>query len=276
MPYFRKALALRRELAQSEPNNLAYKLDVARSLLAIGDNSFRIDDKSTAIASFDECIGIIEDIYREKPKILMVKQELARASSLKGDFHLRSGENEKARTLYERALVLTKELVKSEPKKFDYQWDLGHAHYRLGLVALRAKDEGGGREQFESSLAVREKLATQDKDNDRRQMELMLPLAHCGKNTEAAAIAAKLLAGVTDGELLIDVARCYAQCAAASSDEATRQRYATDAIQTIEKSVKQGYRDVVYLSTEVDLDPLRPLEGFGQLLEGIRGVKKDP
>jgi serine/threonine-protein kinase len=276
MPYFRKALAIRRELSLSEPNNLAYRLDLARSLLAIGDTSFRVEDRPMAIASFDECMNIIEDVFRQRPAILMVKQELARASSLKGDFHLRSGETEKARPLYERALTLTKEIVKAEPKKVDYQWDLGHAHYRLGLVALRARDEGGGREHFENSRAVREKLATQDKGNDRRQMELMLPLAHCGKHVEAAGIAATLLGGVTDGELLVDAARCYAQCAAASSDEATRQQYTTEAIQTIGKAVKQGYRDVVYLSTEVDLDPLRPNEGFARIIEEIRRDKKSP
>ena len=45
------------------------------------------------------------------------------------------------------------------------------------LLALRSKDDSGARGHFESCLAVREKLATQDKGNDRRQMELMLVLA---------------------------------------------------------------------------------------------------
>ncbi len=269
-PYFRKALAIRRELSQAEPKNLAYRLDVARSLLAIGDNSFRIEDNAAANTRFDESLGVVEDVFRQKPKILAVKQELSRACSLTGDFHLRIGETEKARPLFERALALTKEIVNADPKKFDYQWDLGHAHYRLGLLALRAKDEGGGRAQFESCRTVREKLATRDKANDRRQMELMLPLAHCGKHTEAAAIATKLLSGMTDGELLVDVARCYAQCAAATSDETLRNHYMTDAIQAISNAVKHGYRDVVYLSTEVDFDSLRATEGFRSLLEEIR------
>jgi eukaryotic-like serine/threonine-protein kinase len=277
MPYFRKALALRRELSKSTPENLGYQLDVARSLLALGDTSFRVDDRPTAVASFDDCMEIIEKVYRQLPKNLTAKQEVGRACSLKGDFHLRSGEIEKARPLFERALALTKELVTADPKKFDYQWDLAHAHYRLGLLAQRTKDEAGARNQFESCRVVREKLATQDKDNDRRQMELMLVLAHCGKHTEAAAIATKLLGGVTDGELLIDVARCYAQCAAGSlNDEGLRQRYTNEAIQAIEKAAKQGYRDVVYLTTEVDLEPLRAQEGFGQVLKAIRQSAATP
>src|SRR5262245_57300361 len=108
-------------------------------------------------------------------------------------------------------------------------------------------------------------------------MELMLALAHCGKHAEATAIATKLLGGVTDAELLIDVARCYAQCATGSvGDEGLQQRYTKEAIQATEKAVKQGYRDVVYLSTEADLDPLRAQEGFGRVLEALRRSAGNP
>jgi hypothetical protein len=163
------------------------------------------------------------------------------------------------------------ELVKVDGKKFEYQWDLANAYYRLGLLALRSNDDSDARVQFESCRAVREKLATQDKGNDRRQMELMLVLAHCGKHAQAVAISTKILGGVTDAELLIDVARCYAQCAAGSQgEEEVRQRYLKEAIGAVEKAVKLGYRDVVYLSTEVDLDPLRTQEEFGLVLKAIR------
>jgi len=75
--------------------------------LAVGDNSFRVGDTPAAVASFDESLSIIEDIFRQKPAILMVKQELGRANSLKGDFHLRIGETEKARAHYAAAIALT-------------------------------------------------------------------------------------------------------------------------------------------------------------------------
>src|SRR5262249_13345458 len=159
------------------------------SLLAIGDSSSRVEDRSAAGVSFGECLGLVEDVFRQKPKALAVKQELARASSMTADYHLRNGEPEKARPLYERALALMRELVAARPKKVDYQWDLANVHYRLGLLTLRARDADGARVQFESCRAVREKLAAQDKENDRRQMELMLVLAHCGEHAPAAAIA---------------------------------------------------------------------------------------
>jgi serine/threonine protein kinase len=271
IPYFRKSLAIRRELSQANSTNLTNRLHVARSLLAMGDSSFRVDDRATTNASFDESLGIVEDVYKRLPKSPTAKHELARASSMRGDSHLRAGEYEKARLLYDRALVLTKEILAVDSKKFEYQWDLGHAYYRLGLLAIRANDSVAAKNHFESCLTIRENLAKQDSGNDRRQMEFMLVLAHCGKHIEAAAIATKLLTGLTDNELLVDVARCYAQCAAnASGDEAQRQSYFKDALQAIERSCKQGYRDVVYLGTEVDFDPLRTQDGFRQLLDSIR------
>ena len=42
-----------------------------------------------------------------------------------------------------------------------------------------------------------------------------------------------------------------------------------DLVAVARDAVKQGYRDVVYLSTEVDLDPLRTYEGFGRVLKAI-------
>jgi tetratricopeptide (TPR) repeat protein len=243
----------------------------------MGDSSFRVDDRTTTNASFEESLGIVEDVFKRVPNNPVAKHELARASSMRGDTHLRAGEIEKARPLFDRALALTKEILAVDPKKFDYQWDLGHAHYRLGLLAIRAKDEAAAKNHFEDVLAIREKLAKQDPGNDRRQMELMLVLAHCGKHVEAAAIAAKLLAGVTDNELLVDVGRCYAQCAAAlPGDEPLRQSYFKEALQVIERACKQGYRDGVYLGTEVDFDPLKTQEGFRQILETIRRNASSP
>ena len=60
-PHFRKALAIRRELSSGAPGTLAYRLDVARSQRAIADTSFRLEDRETAVASYDECLGIIEE-----------------------------------------------------------------------------------------------------------------------------------------------------------------------------------------------------------------------
>jgi len=64
--------------------------------------------------------------------------------------------------------------------------------------------------------------------------------------------------------------------ALATGDEAVRRRYTREGVQAVEKAVTQGYRDVVYLTTEVDLDPLRAEVGFGQVLEAIRRSAGNP
>ena len=270
-PHFSKSLAIRRERCQDDPANLVYRLDLARALLAMGDVGFRVNDRKNAEASMQECLRIVEDVLRQKPSILGVKQELARACSLTGDYHLRTGDPKTARPLYERALALNEQIVKADSKKFDYQWDLAFAHYRLGLLALRTSDAAGARAHFERCRTLRETFATQDASNDKRRMELMLALAHCGRHERAAAIAAKLLRGAVDAELLIDSARCYSQCAAASGGDAgLRDRYTKEAIRLVQSAVDQGYRDVAYLSTEVDFDPLRAEPEFQRVLKAVR------
>ena len=271
MPYFRKSLAIRRELSQAAPANLSNRLDVARSLLAIGDNSFRVEDRATAVASFDECLGIVEEVFQKSPE-----EPGGEAGTGTGQFDEGrlppAGRRDREGPSAVRAGAGAHQGNRGRRSQ-EVRLPMGPGARTLPARTAGLAGEGcGGREaQFESCLAVREKLAKQDPGNDRRQMELMLVLAHCGKHTEAAAIATKLLGGVTDGELLIDVARCYAQCAAAvKGDESLRERYFKEAMQAIERACKQGYRDVVYLGTEVDFDPLRTQEGFRQILESIR------
>jgi len=89
---------------------------------------------------------------------------------------------------------------------------------------------------------VREKLAAQDPKNERRQMELMLAKAHVGEHAKAAAIAVNLEETVcADSEFLVDVARTYAQCAAAATGETALQaHYKAEAIRALREAVERG------------------------------------
>ena len=189
-----------------------------------------------------------------------------------GRLCLRAGDTAGAGKVYQKALQWSGELATIDVKKFDYQWDLGFVHYRLGLHALRAKDPGAAT-HFQNCRTVREKLAAQDKSNERRQMELMLVVAHCGDHTRAVKIATRLENTVkADAEFLVDLGRTYAQCAAAVPNAPDLQsRYTNEALRVLRAAVQLGYRDEVYLNTEVDLDPVRAAPDFARLVDDLGG-----
>jgi serine/threonine-protein kinase len=285
-PHFQKTLDLHRELyaaVETDPKakpieKLQQRLNVTVALLAIGDAAYRLGDPARSSATFAESIRSHEEMLGQNPKSILLKRGLAGACILAGDFSLRSGDATRAAALYGRTQTLYAELAQADPKKFDYKWDLGNIHYRRGQLALRTKDAAAAKTHFQDCLTIRQQLADKDAINDRRKTELMLVLAHCGDHARAAGIAAELGKTIKpDAEFLIDVARCYAQCAAATpADDALRSRYTQAAIQAVETAAKLGYRDIVYLTTEVDFDPLRKQGGFGQVLDAIRRRADNP
>jgi hypothetical protein len=97
-------------------------------------------------------------------------------------------------------------------------------------------------------------------------MELMLVLAHCGEHEAAAELAEQYAQhDSADNELLLDVARCFAQCSVAATNVELQDRYAAKAIDALTRAFDQEYRDIVYIRSEPDLDPLRGKAGFESL-----------
>jgi hypothetical protein len=134
------------------------------------------------------------------------------------------------------------------------------------------KDPRGAAQHFKECLKIRETLSSKDPANYRKQMDLMLVLPHCGQHQRAAQLAEKLRVGKQkDRELLLTIARCYAQCAAALAGDPTRQQQNEEkALAAMRDAVGQGYKDLISLETDPDLDPVRERPEFQKLLADIK------
>jgi hypothetical protein len=188
---------------------------------------------------------------------------------------MRTGNAAAARPLLARALAILADLVKAAPDNVDYERYLGLAHYRMATLARRTGDDATAERSNQACLDIRQKLAAKDPNNVRRQMELLLILPRCGQHAGAAERAARLEGGPNvDRELLVEVAQCYAQCAAAAElkaeDSRLRQEYLDRAVAAIRQALAKGFKDAVMLETEPDLDPLRSHPGFQAVLVQLK------
>jgi hypothetical protein len=76
-----------------------------------------------------------------------------------------------------------------------------------------------------------------------------------------------------DRELLLTIARCYAQCATAVlADTPLAVRYEQKALQALQAAVAQGYSDIMMLESAPDLDPVRGRPEFKKLLEKVKSA----
>src|SRR5262249_15680495 len=153
------------------------------------------------------------------------KWELARTDQFShGDSYDRDVAS--ARKHLERARELMQELVDQDPNNLHYRRDLGSAYNQLCRLERRAKDESAARQSFTQCRAIPKARATTDQSKSNYQTELMLVLAQCGEHDRAAGIAEKVASGQSaDNEILADVAKCLAQCAAAAASDPERKRH---------------------------------------------------
>lgn len=267
LPSFEKALVLRRELSEAHPEVESLQQDLARSYNAVGEVCFLSGNTEDARKYYDQCLELRDAMLKAKPESVRFKLELANTCGNYGDLCLRSRDNQAAQTHYDRAYALSQELADLDDQNIDYQRGLGMALYRLGALAQRSSDDDSARKHFGRCLELREKLAGNDPKNEVRQMELMLALAHCGEHQRAAQIAEAVRTGKKDRELLFEVTRCYAQCAAAAApaDKQQADAYIDQAIDALGEAVTEGYSDVVAFQTEPDLDPIRGHAGYEAL-----------
>jgi serine/threonine-protein kinase len=275
-----RALELRQQLVDDAPTDTSaqvevarsYRLDLARSYMALAEVRFRSRDWDSARVAFAHGLALCERVHLENAKKPQYKLEFANTLGNVGVFEVRTGRLDEARTHYGRYLMLMQELADLDPKNVYYQRYLGLANYRLATLARRVHDADTAQRCNQKCLEIREKLAAADAKSERRRMELILVLPRCGQHVRAAEEAAKFLNSSTaDREVLYEVAQCYAQCAAAVSDAPELAReYRDKASEALTRALAQGFKDLVILETEPDLDALRDQPTFQALLATLK------
>ena len=150
---------------------------------------------------------------------------------------------------------MTEELSAAEPDRVNYLRYLGLHHYRLGCLADRLSNKETSKKDIDLAVNFQRQVFDVDKSNDRRRAELMLSLARQGSVDEAKTFAEDLASRANiDSEMLVDIARCYAQCSrvADTSSEATLLK----ASAMLDKARQLGFESEYWLRNELDLAPL--------------------
>ena len=164
-------------------------------------------------------------------------------------------------------------MVKADPRNAVLRRNLAMALYLLGNLGDREGNQKFALGSFEAARKLGQELVDEDPHNDKRLMELMEQLAHVGQIDKAVGIIQQLSAvPVQDNEMLLQIPRCYAQCArnAPDSQAARKEDFLLKAVESLRAAVANGFRDSVTLQTEPDLDPLRARNDFRALVAGIQ------
>ena len=226
---------------------------LSKSLLATGEIAYREGNLDEALAEYQSGIELCEPLVKVAPQVLRV--ELARAVGNLGDLYVHRQEYSKAKSEYNRALTLTEEIAKADPDRVINDRYLGLHNYRLGCLEDTLGNTIKAEEYFNKSLVHHRKVFDIDNSNERRHAELMLTLARTASVTEAIEIADAFAARPNlDSEMLVDVARCYAQCSRHAGER--EKEFVLKAREMLARARAQGFADEFWLRNELDLKPL--------------------
>jgi tetratricopeptide (TPR) repeat protein len=169
---------------------------------------------------------------------------------------------------YRQALAEIDRLSGQDPTNLDHKRDLALAHYCVGTASLEAGRKADADEHFARCLALRKELV-RSPGAKLDQRDLMVALARCGQHKEAAAIADELLAvPPQDAQIYFQAALGYALAAGAAADDPAAARSYTDrAVTALRRGREHGWKDVVAVRTDPELDAIRGDPGFVALLE---------
>jgi hypothetical protein len=192
-----------------------------------------------------------------------------------GNALARLGKDDEAAKALRRSLEGAQAVVAHDPDDVAQRRLLATAHERLASMARRGGQLSELESEFRAALEIRRGLAELEPGNLPRQAELALALAHSGRRDEAARKADELLrtaAGRT--AVALPLARCFAACAAADSDDALRHRDASRMLDLLGAAIRDGYRDAFVLRTDPDFVPFRSDLAFQALLDRLKPSAK--
>jgi serine/threonine protein kinase/tetratricopeptide (TPR) repeat protein len=280
--YYTQALTRREELRKANPDLALPIMRVADCYHDLAKASFHSRDLKAARGYFAECLKLREEALRRQPQSVFAKLVLAFEHERLGDFEVRTGNPEEGKNSLLNAQTRYDELLKADPKNEEIKKHLSRACYLLGTAYLRLQERQLATRTYSEALEMRKAIAEKDSANLPKQKDYMVNLARCGQYQAAAKMAEEIYKkSPNDVDTLLNLMRCYALCSmtlGGPQDETTpaagkaepRDAYAASAADYFEQAVANGFKNVVDIETDPDIDAIQNYAPFKHTLEKLR------
>jgi tetratricopeptide (TPR) repeat protein len=267
--YLQECRAYRSEWTKAEPTNGNAWGYLAEAHLWLATAAWHLGDRKRMEEHFGESLRICEDLARQNPRDFSLRSDLAEIYGMRGDAQLRLGNPAEAEKDYRRALQHMQAVVTRDPDDISQLPLLAQTHERLGGLAVRQGNRAEAAKQYEPALQLRGELLRIGPNNLAWQINRALALARCGKHAEAIPEADKLRQrAARSPELLLQLARCYADCAALDTPQ--KRPCTAKALEAVQAATQKEYRDAIALETDPELELLRPEPAYKTLLATVK------
>jgi tetratricopeptide (TPR) repeat protein/tRNA A-37 threonylcarbamoyl transferase component Bud32 len=268
--WLEESLTYRQAWSDAAPQNVAARSYITESHMWLGIAAAHLGDEKAAREHFAEALRLTKNLVEKYPKEFSFKGDLAEIQGAWGDALLRLGKGDDAEAAYQDSLKNVRLVIDHKPDDLAPQQALALALARLGVSSAGRSKPAEAEKHFAEALKLETALLNVEPANVSRQAARVLALARAGKTAEAAAEASKVQPRVAKSpELLLQVARCYATCAAA--DAPNRADHVKRALAALQAATEKDYKDPVWLETDPELEPIRGEPGFKAVVARVKG-----
>lgn len=278
--------------------------DLGLTLRTLAKAAERLGNEADASIAYEEAVAIHQQLATDFPHRYSFRKILVDSANKYGDYLLGKGAApDLVEKQYSIALAKLKSTLEAPELRAVQHGSNGLAmqYYRVGLVALRAGESLRAKNLFEQCSLMRE-TAWKEILNDRnaskdmdlaitQRIELMLAMARSGQSDPALEHARWLEHRADELNQSTEQApksaggfpvfRLYLQAAAAyglvmenlQPPESTTLR--SQAMDTIRKAIRCGFKDTDYLKSDPDLAPLQKLEEYQEVVT-VGAVSRNP
>ena len=154
----RKALAVQRELAGVAGMDMETRLEVARSLLAVGHLLRVTNDNAGALAAFEEARDLAGQLEAQDPSDA-VRSVLALSHNRIGSLLLATtGKWAEAMEADRKALAIRQKLADANPAITEFQSNMAQSHADMGWLLVMTGKPTEALVSYRKALAIRQKL----------------------------------------------------------------------------------------------------------------------
>jgi eukaryotic-like serine/threonine-protein kinase len=270
-----------------------FRHGLAEANINLGYYDYIAGRMSQGIALTSRAVSLDEAAIAENGTEPKFKDSLAHALDNLGMLYNFNNEPDKARNAYERALTVAEPLAAENPAVTDFQERVIEILIDLGHLCLQAGDHPAAR----SSLAKADQRTKKLSDSRPKYFSYAALQRGLGKVLfkEGDKIAAfkvwqdAVRIGESDaGERpysLYELACARALCSSVvgtgnlgptDEDRPTKQRYRDEAMAALEEAVAGGWENLAWMRVDSDLDELRSLDRFKELIAKLERAEVSP
>jgi serine/threonine protein kinase/tetratricopeptide (TPR) repeat protein len=159
---YRKALAIREELAASDPADLANRLDLARCHNKVGEVLAKMGDRAKASANYQKALSLVESLIAQDSSSLNNGNELVLTQTRLGYVVEDMGNLPEALARHRAAVAAGERLLAAHPADPLACHDLATAYNNVGDLLAKSGNPRQGLETYRKGLAVCEWASADD------------------------------------------------------------------------------------------------------------------